>query len=1569
MVTSILKYFFCNRITKDKPHAGIYLLVATLFSTLPFIAFAEEAGNWVKVDQATIEQSNRYTQRRVGYFTYNDIVLNDSVGVSEPLRLVITESSHEVIDPDGVDENNHPFFAVSDLSTSKQIFFKTKRAAFSYEAELQQFVVEQTSFGFSYDFNTDQISDNNNWEGWVYPTQNRGVMAFADGAGHDGSAAYSYEDTSINTSISQNGIRFNNRTNQANINPWTDAFGSSTAHGQTLGSVSIWVKVEKTTPGDVTIAHNLIPYPVIDDIKSTTLDAGLAVGPQYEMVIPASQNNMWVQVEFVDVKSGLKQFTIPETWVHFDNESPVQVYPQFLFGGLEVGDKIFLDNYVIGQQPIAYPCCELPDDSDSNGTDGSDSGDSGTGNTGGETGDNGEDGNANGETGYPVGDNEFSYHFNVDQIQTENNNWEGWVYPTKNRGVMAYEPAAGSDGTSAYVYQDTSTNTNINQNGIRFNNRTNKDNINPWTEFLGDAHGKKLESVSLWVKVEKAVAGNVTVLHNLVPYPLIDGTKGEEIAAGVAQSPQYQMVIPASANNTWVQVEFIDTVTGNRDFTIPESWVHYDGESSLQVYPQFLFGGLEVGDKVYIDNYLIGQTPLENACCEPVDGDDNSSGGNSNGNSSNNPSSGNFSNTLGGIAGGTNGSSGFNLGDNLTFTYNFDVNEVTSSQGDQGWIYSVLSRGVMSFEDGLGQTGSALSYTDDSVNINPEQNGVLLQDWNGNSFTAMFGVHGNTIETISLWVKTELVSEKDIDIIHYLIPYGLEAGNKSVNYPAGIAASPKLVGTIPAGSSDWVKVDFVIEGTTAIDFTIPSTWFHATGGDLQIYPEFKFGNTEVGDKIYLDSYSATSTIDEPLPIPTDFKIEYDFDDATVAQNGGWGYVLAGNGTIGLEPGLGFDDSNAISYIDENASTATLNQSLLWHKWGNANPWSKALGGGNIDTEIQSVTLRVKVEKSAGNIGTEDVIIKHHLLPWNVTLDGGKFGKVEAAQALTADYTATISADQFGQWVELTFKNANTGLNSFTIPESWQLTTGTDIVDVLPSFFFGGLEVGDKIIVDDYLLIGDNGLARSVTTTGNGEWTGPDYGFHDGSGTYTTTGRAVPLPIVDANFYTEPTSFNVERDAVADYGVNNTDTLDDTAEMQQALNDISRNHGGGKLYLPAGDYYFRSLHLRSNVHMEVDEGAVFHMVTSGAYNEWMFEMGNGSEGKAENVSMVGLGQGFTIDLRNAPNIRTAVFKMGDIENFKFANFKIEDGKTIFASFLVGITTRDNDIHWPVNGIIENIDQRNSLFGYGLVQMYGADNILFRNIHSQGGITLRIETDNLTMKDYGKGGVRDIFAENVSGTDCLAPVMFGPHFQQNGSVQVNGVTANGCGQAVRVDSGFVELFSPAGEIYTRDQWKQEIDDTYGQGCAAQPYKRGVNQWAARINQVGECLDKVHQRYKLKPGWFEESFIYNVTVNHGIDAHLKQNQLDFFLTTNPMCANVCLPTEDMWAGQGQIYIGPSTSAIIDFNEPGVDYNFNINVDGVNMNGFPEPSIEKIDNDTLSSKVCNYYGMQACPVERWDK
>ncbi|WP_111979588.1 glycosyl hydrolase family 28-related protein [Algibacillus agarilyticus] len=462
----------------------------------------------------------------------------------------------------------------------------------------------------------------------------------------------------------------------------------------------------------------------------------------------------------------------------------------------------------------------------------------------------------------------------------------------------------------------------------------------------------------------------------------------------------------------------------------------------------------------------------------------------------------------------------------------------------------------------------------------------------------------------------------------------------------------------------------------------------------------------------------------------------------------------------------------------------------------------------------------------------------------------------------------------------------------------------------------------------------------------------------------------PTPIVDSQFYTEPTQYSVSYNLVNHYGVNNNDNNDDSALLQQAIDEISAKPKGGKLFIPSGKYYLLNVQMRSNVHIEIASGATIFPTWNGdGRNHRIFEVGTGST-KVENFSLTGRNNGFTVDFRQSNDVNLAVFNLGDVDNFKISNFKIEDNKTIFASLLVNAIQRGNNLYWPHNGIIEKIDQRNALFGYGVIQTYGGDNILFRDLKGEGGITLRMETDTLIMKELQQGGIRDIYAENISCTNGLAAVMFGPHFMENGSVEVNGVQSNGCGFAVRVDKGFVELFSPTNETHTRNSWKAAVEAEIGTGCAATPYARGNGgtRWASRINDIPRCLDEVYRTHHLKPGTFEKSDVYNVTATYGTNAHVKQDQLDYFDLMNPSCSNVCLPTTSQWAKPGQIYLGPSLGAIIDKNVQGEEYNFEVIVHDYNMVNFPNPHHEKIDSTTTSNKVCNYYGMSACPNNRWN-
>ncbi|MEM5499322.1 hypothetical protein WNY77_18055 [Paraglaciecola mesophila] len=125
---------------KGAQRAVTRLIFITMVCQLSFNVYAQEEGEWVTVESASVEQSERYTKRRVGYYTYNNILVSDASALSGPLRLVVTNSSHAVLDADGINDNGLPYFDIVSLDEQTQIYFGMKRGELSYNAEVQEFV-------------------------------------------------------------------------------------------------------------------------------------------------------------------------------------------------------------------------------------------------------------------------------------------------------------------------------------------------------------------------------------------------------------------------------------------------------------------------------------------------------------------------------------------------------------------------------------------------------------------------------------------------------------------------------------------------------------------------------------------------------------------------------------------------------------------------------------------------------------------------------------------------------------------------------------------------------------------------------------------------------------------------------------------------------------------------------------------------------------------------------------------------------------------------------------------------------------------------------------------------------------------------------------------------------------------------------------------------------------------------------------------------------------------------------------------------------------------------------------
>lgn len=419
------------------------------------------------------------------------------------------------------------------------------------------------------------------------------------------------------------------------------------------------------------------------------------------------------------------------------------------------------------------------------------------------------------------------------------------------------------------------------------------------------------------------------------------------------------------------------------------------------------------------------------------------------------------------------------------------------------------------------------------------------------------------------------------------------------------------------------------------------------------------------------------------------------------------------------------------------------------------------------------------------------------------------------------------------------------------------------------------------------------------------------------------------------FYREPVEFIEVKNLVEDYGVNNRDELDDSVILNRAISDLSKR--GGKIILPKGRYFLDSITLLSNVHLEIEEGTILLPTQLDVKrNQRIFELGRSSRKTVKNVSVTGIGSGFTVDFTQNSNNRLVLFDIQNVSNFKLSNFNIEDNQTVFASILMNLSSNNGHVGWSKNGIIENIHQSNAHIGYGLVQFYATENILFNNISCEGGVTLRLETDNLTMKKVKKGGVDDIYAKDVKGINGLAPVMVSPHFMPNGSFYIDGVYAESCAFAIRLERGYVEIFGDKGQ--SKQEVASIVESRIGQGSVEVTYLRGAgSRFASRIKP--EFSEKTYREYGFRPGLFKKSYITNVSVKRGDNAHFKTPFLPYL--PNDLRAYVTNI-------KGNIRKGSSIAAVYDSAKGEGVGMYDVEISNLTIEGFKDNQHITIYRDT---------------------
>ncbi|TCI84414.1 Iota-carrageenase [Tenacibaculum sp. M341] len=451
----------------------------------------------------------------------------------------------------------------------------------------------------------------------------------------------------------------------------------------------------------------------------------------------------------------------------------------------------------------------------------------------------------------------------------------------------------------------------------------------------------------------------------------------------------------------------------------------------------------------------------------------------------------------------------------------------------------------------------------------------------------------------------------------------------------------------------------------------------------------------------------------------------------------------------------------------------------------------------------------------------------------------------------------------------------------------------------------------------------------------------------------------------SRFYKAPENFEIINNIQF-----NNNKNDDSVELQTAIDNMSDDLGVndyGKIIIPKGEYYLADIIMKSNITIEVEEETIIHAGISFKNNQVIFGFGD-KTGGIENSALIGTGSGFVIDLRkNKKNRNMIVCAVRDVENFMISNFIIEDKISVFASILVDITDV-NGPNWPKNGVIQKIDQKLAHRGYGLIQAYAANKVLFKDLSCDGGVTLRIETDNRLMKELNKGknvpnigGVRNVFAENISNRNGLAALMLSPHFMKNGRVVADNISSVNSSFTVRVERGFVEIFAENNTI-TGDDHKAAIDSIYGSGSVAAVYKRGGGIFVARLKP--EFANAAFNEVGFKAGTFSSNTtITNVSTTYGNTGHMNFNH------------RLYMPCEERNTvycrykiGKDAIFHGPTLAAVFNNNIEGSgpettgSFRINIDVDESVLKSFP-PGIPKtviIDNNTAEIR-----GRRDCKVE----
>lgn len=285
--------------------------------------------------------------------------------------------------------------------------------------------------------------------------------------------------------------------------------------------------------------------------------------------------------------------------------------------------------------------------------------------------------------------------------------------------------------------------------------------------------------------------------------------------------------------------------------------------------------------------------------------------------------------------------------------------------------------------------------------------------------------------------------------------------------------------------------------------------------------------------------------------------------------------------------------------------------------------------------------------------------------------------------------------------------------------------------------------------------------------------------------------SISQTINESDFYTPPTNAGITVNITdAPYNANGTDTNDDSMALTNAITFLTTApNSGGTIIIPAGNFYFTDIKLKSDIHILVNPNATLFTSFKGNLAR-MFDINADNLSPINNVSIEGDGGMFTVDLSAfMPDERVRFASLSNVNNFKISDILILDNLTKFPSISFNATKDNNGIYRrPDTGLIKNIIQKKSAYGYGIAQLQSVNNVFFKDLNCEGGVTLRLESGNSSsiLSDLN---IDNIFARNIICDSGQAAIQLQPHTDNHGIVDLRDITATDCEFGVKIDPGFV------------------------------------------------------------------------------------------------------------------------------------------------------------------------------------